>query len=163
MTLDGDAAKRALLRHTVATVAYRGGKVLRGAPPEFASLRLGLGTRTPVEILSHIADLFAWASHLAQGRHVWNAPPPGDWEAEVERFFQELARFDAVLSSSVPLGCDTERLFQGPIADALTHFGQLALLRRRSGAPVRGENYFKADINLGVIGREQPEPSVEFD
>ncbi len=158
-----DDPKRALLRHTVATVAYRGAKVLRGAPPEFGASRLGPGTRTPVEILSHIADLFQWATHLAAGQHVWNEGFPGSWDAEVERFFRELGRLDAVLASSVPLGCEAERLFQGPIADALTHFGQLALLRRRDGAPVRGENYFRAEIRAGVIGPEQAEPRVEFE
>jgi len=158
-----DAPQRALLRHTLATVAYRGAKVLRGAPPEFGAMRLGPGTRTPLEILAHIADLFAWGTHLAAGHHVWKEGSPGSWEAEVERCFRELGRFDAALASNAPLGCAAERLFQGPIADALTHFGQLALLRRRAGAPVRGENYFKADIRIGVTGPEQPEARVEFD
>lgn len=137
--------------------------MLRGAPPEFAAARLGPGTRTPVEILAHVADLFTWATHLAEGRQVWNEASPGLWDAEVARCFRELRRFDAVLASDAPLGCDAERLFQGPIADALTHFGQLALLRRRAGAPVRGENYFKADIRVGAIGPEQAEPRLEFD
>jgi hypothetical protein len=158
-----DDPKRALLRHTVATVAYRGAKVLRGVPPEFGRSGLGQGIRAPVEILSHIADLFEWATHLAEGRQVWNEGPPDTWEVEVERFFRELGRFDAVLASNGALHCEAERLFQGPIADALTHFGQLALLRRRAGAPVRGENYFRARITLGVVGPQQAEPRLEFD
>ena len=124
-----DAPQRELLRHTLATVAYRGAKVLRGAPPDFGAMRLGPGTRTPVEILSHIADLFAWGTHLAGGQQVWKKGSPGSWEAEVERCFRELGRFDAALASSSPLGCAAERLFQGPIADALTHFENGAACR----------------------------------
>ena len=156
-------ADRALLRHTVATVAYRGAKVLRGAPADFGTSRLALGTRTPAEILAHIADLFAWASQLAEGRQVWNAARPDNWEAESQRCFRELERFDAILASEAPLGCEPERLFQGPIADALTHIGQLALLRRRANAPVRGENYYTAEIRAGRVGPDQAEARVEFD
>jgi hypothetical protein len=154
---------RALLRHTVATVAYRGAKVLRGALEDFGDTRLGPGTRTPVEIVAHLADLFEWATHLAQGRQVWKAAPAGRWEAEVERFFLEVSRLDTVLASSTLLGCEAERLFQGPIADALTHIGQLALLRRRAGSPVRAENYFAADIHAGSVGPRQAEARMEFD
>jgi hypothetical protein len=154
---------RALLRHTLATVAYRGAKVVRGAPEGFGDTRLAPATRTPVEILAHIADLFEWAIHLAEGRHVWQPAAPGTWESEVERFFQGLGRFDGVLASNSPLGCEVERLFQGPIADALTHIGQLALLRRLAGSPIRGENYFRADIRAGLVGPRQAEARVEFD
>ena len=78
------------------------------------------------------------------------------------RFFEALARFDARLASQAPLGCRAEQLFQGPIADALTHVGQIALLRRLAGSPVRGENYFKADIVAGRVGSEQTTPRKEF-
>jgi len=163
VTASGQEA-RALLRHTLATVAYRGAKVLRGAPAGFAGFQLGPGTRTPVEILGHLADLFAWATHLAEGLQVWKEGSSGVWETEAERFFRELRRLDAVLASDRPLERhDLERLFQGPIADALTHIGQLALLRRRAGAPVRGENYFRAEIRAGAVGPEQAEAKVEFD
>lgn len=155
--------RRELLRHTVATVAYRAGKALRDAPAGFADFRVGEGTRTPVEILAHMGDLFDWAWYLAQGEHRWHDTPPKPWPAEVERFFGALARFDAFLASSAPLGSTPEKLFQGPIADALVHTGQLALLRRRAGGPVRGENYFKANIDTGRVGDDQPPPVREFD
>ena len=54
-------------------------------------------------------------------------------------------------------------MFQGPIADALTHIGQIGMMRRMAGAPVRGENYFKADIAAGRVGAEQSAPRFEFD
>jgi hypothetical protein len=156
-------AQRELLRHTLATLAYRGGKALRGAPASFATFRAGESTRTPVEILAHIGDLFDWAVALAGGQHVWHSSTPGAWEAEVDRFFSGLRRFDEALAADGPLGFPAERLFQGPVADALTHIGQIALLRRMAGAPVRGENYFKADIRAGAVGPEQSLPRVEFD
>ncbi len=158
-----DAAARELLRHTVATVAYRGGKVLRGAPASFATFKLGRDTRTPIAILAHINDLFDWAWHLANGEHVWHNSSPDDWDAEVVRFHAGLGRFDDRLADGRPLGNSAEALFQGPVADALTHIGQLALLRRRAGSPVRGENYFKASIAVGHVGADQPPSNVEFD
>jgi hypothetical protein len=156
-------SSRELLRHTVATLAYRGGKALRGAPETFGTFRAADKTRTPVEILAHIGDLLDWAAELAQGRHTWRDATPGPWASEVVRFSDGLARFDACLASSAPLGFLEERLFQGPIADALTHIGQIALLRRLFGAPVKGENYFKADIVAGRVGPFQSAPRVEFD
>ena len=149
-----------LLRHTVATLAYRAGKALRGAPPEFAGF--SGATRTPVQILAHMGDLFDWALCLADGRHDWHNFTPLPWEEEVARFFAALGRFDQRLASGAPLGCPAEALFQGPVADALTHTGQLAMLRRMAGCPVKGENYFKAGIRAGVVGFDQAAPRVEF-
>jgi hypothetical protein len=152
-----------MLRHTLATLAYRGGKVLRGAPPEFAAFRPCETSRTPAEILAHIGDLLDWALALAGGAHRWRDSPPLDWEAGSARFFDGLAKLDARLAAPEPLGYPAERLFQGPIADALTHVGQIAMLRRMAGAPVKGENYFKAAISEGRVGPEQAASRVEFD
>ena len=144
--------KRDLLRHAVATVAYRGGKALRGAPDGFAMFRTGESSRTPVEILAHVGDLFDWALSLAKDRQEWREAVPLDWPDEVARFFAALGTFDAYLASDAPLGTSPEQLVQGPVADALTHVGQLMMLRRLAGAPVRGENYYKADIAAGRTG-----------
>jgi hypothetical protein len=152
-----------LLRHTVATLAYRAGKVLRDAPPGFSRVSAGEGTRTSGQILSHMCDLFDWALSLANGEHAWHDTSPGEWSADVARFFAALERFDARLASSQPPGNSPEALFQGPVADALTHVGQLALLRRFAAAPVKAENYFKADIAIGRAGAAQSAPLVEFD
>lgn len=156
-------SKRELLRHTVATLSYRGGKALKGAPADFGTFRADGSVRAPVEILAHVGDLLDWALELAEGRRTWRDAPAGSWESEVQRFFDGLARFDARLASQSPLGFPEEKLFQGPVADALTHVGQIALLRRLFGAPVRGENYFVADISAGRIGRDQAAPRLEFD
>lgn len=152
-----------LLRHTLATLAYRGGKALRGAPASFSAFRPAPGSRSAGEILAHIGDLLEWAVSLARGREAWRNAPPGDWDADVERFFAALAALDAALASDGPVGCSAEQLFQAPIADALTHVGQLAMLRRLAGAPVRGENYFTADIAAGRVGPDQRAPAFEFD
>ena len=152
-----------LLRHTLATLAYRAAKVLRDAPAEFASFRASATTRTPEQVLAHMGDLFDWAVALADGRHEWHNSVPLPWEREVARFHAALKAFDERLASSVPLENSAGKLFSGPIADALTHTGQLAMLRRMFGAPVRGENYFKADIQVGSVGLEQTAPRVEFE
>jgi hypothetical protein len=154
---------RELLRHTVATVAYRGSKAVRGAPPKFATFRVSKTSRTPVQILAHIGDLFDWALALAQRNHEWHDSPPLPWDAEVARFFATLQRLDDYLASDAPLKGSAEKLFQGPIADALTHVGQLTLLRRCVEAPVKGENYAKAEIVVGRVGADQAAPRVEFD
>jgi hypothetical protein len=153
---------RRFLRHTLATLAYRGGKALRDTPPGAAGVRVCEGGRTPLQILAHVNDLFDWAVSLAQGKQVWRDSTPQSWDAEVVRFFEGVQRFDDVLASDEPLGAPADRLFQGPIADAFTHVGQLSLLRRVAGAPVRAENYFKAEIVVGRVGPDQTKPRVEF-
>jgi len=159
---DVTRGKRELLRHTVATLAYRAAKAVGGAPTEFADLRVGDSTRTPVQIVAHLGDLFDWALALAEGHHRWHDSTPVPWHDEVARFFAALARFDAFLASDQALGRPAEQLFQGPVADALTHVGQLTLLRRLGGAPVRAENYAKAEIVVGRVTTNQAAPKVEF-
>lgn len=160
--------KLALLRHAVATLAYRGGKPLRGCPEGFAEFRAAPGTRTPAEILAHLGDLVEWATSQVRGKSAWRPSPPLPWEQETARFFAALAVLDGALdeqlaASADPAAFSAEKLFQGPIADAFTHVGQLALLRRLAGAPVRGENFVRADIVAGRVGAEQSPPALEFD
>jgi hypothetical protein len=140
---------RGLLRHTVATVAYRGGKAIRDAPDGFSEFRVGETSRTPGQILAHIGDLYDWALSLAEGAERWQNATPLAWSEESARFFSALARFDERLARETPLACSIEQLLQGPIADSLTHIGQIAMLRRLAGAPIRGENYSIADIAAG--------------
>ena len=151
------------LRHTLATLAYRGGKTLRGAPADFSNYRCGESSRTPLEILTHIGDLIDWALSICEGRHDWKPVAAKSWDEQVTRFFAVLEKFDQRLASDQPLGNPPEKLFQGPIADAFTHVGQIAMLRRIAGSPVKGENYFKADIVAGKVGAGQSKPRVEFD
>jgi len=156
-------AKRELLRHALATVAYRGGKTLRDAPVEFAEFRIDDVGRTPVKILAHIGDLFDWGLSIAQGNQKWNDSAPLDWDDEVKRFHSTLKAFDVYLASGEPLHANPEALFQGPIADALTHIGQLAMLRRLAGCRMKSENYYKAEIVAGRMGPEQAPPKREFE
>lgn len=154
---------RTLLRHTVATLAYRGGKALRGAPAGFEEFRVGDSTRMPGQILAHLGDLLDWALSKANGAEKWRNSEALTWEKGTERFFAGLKAFDDRLASPKGLGCSPEELFQGPIADALTHIGQISMLRRLAGAPVRGENYVKARIEAGCVGPKQAAPRFEFD
>jgi hypothetical protein len=162
VTVSPDPARQ-LLRHTLATVAYRGGKAVRGAPEHFSSFHIGDKTRTPAQILAHVGDLFDWALSIAQGNQTWHDSTPLPWNDEVERFFATIKKFDEYLASSKPLHGSAEGLFQAPVADALNHIGQIAMLRRLAGSPIKGENYLKADIAAGRVGPEQPAPRREFE
>ena len=156
-------AQREFLRHAVATVAYRGGKAVRGAPASFATYSPDGSPRTPAKILAHIGDLYDWALTQAQGVEAWNNSEPLPWDQEVARFHATLARFDAYLASDAPLASPVEKIFQGAIADSLTHVGQLTMLRRLSGAKMKSENYSRADIVAGRVGADQTPAKREFD
>lgn len=157
------ADDRTLLRHSLATLAYRGGKTIRGAPESFANYGEPETSRTPAKILAHIGDLMDWALSMADGSRKWHDSTPLAWDKEGERFFAALKKFDDYLASDKPLQAPAEKLFQGPIADALTHTGQLAMLRRLAGCPIKGENYFVAEIVTGRVGAEQAAPKKVFD
>ncbi len=151
-----------MLRHTVATLAYRAGKALRGAPENFANFDTGEKGRTPARILAHMGDLFDWALSIARGNQSWNDSTPLPWNQEVERFFKSLEAFDDYLASDQPLNASPEKIFQGAVADALTHTGQINMLRRMAGCPIRGENYYRAEITVGRVGPDQAAPNREF-
>ncbi len=151
-----------LLRHTLATVAYRGGKVFRGAPEGFSETRAGEGARSAGEILAHMGDLFDWAVSLVEGRQTWKDSKPVPWDQEVARFHAALKSFDEALLQKPVTTPDAERLFQGPIADALTHIGQIAQLRRIAGSNIKPENYHQAEIAKGRTGPDQVPPKREF-
>lgn len=153
---------RAWMRQVVATLAYRGGKFLKNAPPEFATHDTG-GGHTPLLILAHLGDLFDWALSHLRGEGKWVSAPLHDWDQQTARFHEGLARLDAYLASDAPIRCDLARLFQGPLADALTHVGQIAMLRRLAGDAVKGENYHKAEITAGRLDADQAKPRLEFD
>jgi len=152
--------KRELLRHALATVAYRAARALDGAPEDFGVF-LGAG-RKPVEILAHMGDLFDWALTAAQGDMRGHRSEPLPWAEEQERFFAALKAFDAHLAADETLHAPAERLLQGPVADALTHVGQLAMLRRLAGSPTRGEDFYVAAIAAGQVDAEQLEPIKPF-
>jgi hypothetical protein len=156
-------AKRELLRHTLATLAYRGAKDLSNAPDGFAKFRTYETTRTPEQILAHLGDLMDWALRVAKGDYTYTESEPQPWDREVARFFAAVQALDDYLASDAPLGFPAEKIFQGPIADALTHVGQIALLRRMAGSPIRGESYFRAEIVAGRVGPDQSTKRFEFD
>jgi hypothetical protein len=155
--------KRDLLRHIIATLAYRCGKTIANAPAGFINFKINEGTRTPGEILAHIGDLLDWSWRLMKGQTGGLNSKPLEWDKECARFFSLLRELDIFLDSEEALEQPIEKIFQGPIADALTHTGQIALLRRAAGSPVKGENYFKADITAARVGSDQSAKRFEFD
>ncbi len=162
MTSNSDP-KRELLRHTVATLAYRGAKAVRNAPDGFAEFRPCPSGRTAGRILAHVGDLLDWGLSIAQGAPRWSDSRPLRWDKETERFFAALKRFDDYLASPEPLRETPEKLVQAPLADALTHIGQIALMRRMAGSPIKGEGYITAEIVAGRVGAEQAASKQEFD
>ena len=161
--MHADPSELGFLRHTLATLAYRAEKVLREPPGGFAELRLDPRSRSAAELAAHLGDLMEWAESLAAGRWDWKAAAAGSLESDTARFFAAIARLDAALASGRATGHPPQVIFQGPIADALTHVGQLALLRGIAGAPVRPESYGRARIEIGRVGREQSAERREFD
>jgi hypothetical protein len=155
--------KREMLRHTVATLAYRGAKAVRSASDSFASFKASETSRTPAQILAHIGDLLDWGLSIAKGNETWNNSEPLPWNKEIDRFHAALKSFDDYLVSESDLAASCERLFQGPVADALTHVGQIAMLRRIAGEPMKGENYSRAKIAAGHVGADQETSKREFD
>jgi hypothetical protein len=159
---DNDVA-RGTLRQLTATIAYRAAKVLRDVPPGFGDTTVGPTTRRPVQIVAHMADLMTWAVSMAGGGREWNPGGGDDWNTEVRRFFDGLAALDAALAAAGPFAGSIDKLIQGPLADALTHIGQLAMLRGMAGTPVRPESYARASIVPGRVGQDQAAAGFEFD
>lgn len=155
--------ERALLRHTIATLAYRGGKATRGAPESFSTFAISEPPKTPGRILAHIGDLLDWALTMCDGKQAWNDSAPQTWAQDTERFHEALRRLDARIAGGGDLAVSAAGIFQGPIADALTHVGQINMLRRLAGVPIRGENYFRAEIVPGRVGAEQAQARKEFE
>jgi hypothetical protein len=158
-----DVQARSFLRHALATLAYRGGKAIRGAPASFGDYRANPTGNSPAVILKHIGDLLEWALRIAKGDQQWREAKPIPWEEESRRFFSSLSALDEYLESDAPLSFPPQQIFQGAVADALTHVGQIAMLRRLSGSPMKAESYFLADIVMGRVGPEQTPAKLEFD
>lgn len=151
--------KRNMLRHFLAALAYRTQKALRAAPDGFGEFRAGGEVRTPSELVRHMTSVLGYARTFFTGGEYWPEPLPS-LEDEIVRFHDTLNNLGSYLDSDTPLrdGILEEQLLQGPFADAMTHAGQLALLRRLAGNPVAPENFIYADISTDRLGREQAEP-----
>lgn len=152
-------------RHALATIAYRAGKTMRTAPASFADFKPGPSSKTPLQIVAHMGDLFDWSLTVMKGGTKWDPVAPQGWDHDVARFFASLKAFDDYLASGNSLKADLAKLFQGPVGDSLTHIGQLAMLRRLYGSPMKGESYIRAEIAIGRVGIDQtpPKPEYEFD
>ena len=151
--------QRGLLRHFLAALAYRTQKALRGAPPEFATFAAGVRARTPQELVRHMTSLLGYArTFFVGGTYRPEALP--SLAAEIVRFHEMLQDLARHLEAGTPLrGATPAQLLQGPLSDAMTHAGQLAMLRRLAGSPVPPENFIVAAIDPANLGPDQPEPA----
>jgi hypothetical protein len=151
---------RALLRHFLAALSYRTQKALRGAPDDFGDFTAGNRVRTPREIVRHMADVLSYARTDLRGR-TYRLQPLDTLQEEVRRLHQVLENLSEHLErSDRHSDLVEERLLQGPLADAMTHAGQLALLRRLHGSPVPPEDFSRADVDPDNVGFDQPEPKA---
>jgi len=150
--------KRYMLRHFLAALAYRTQKALRGAPDSFADFRAGNDVRTPKELVQHMTSVLGYARTFFTGGSYWPDPLP-TFEDEIARFHDMLGSLRDLLETDAPLNDLTEeQLLQGQFSDAMTHAGQLAMLRRLHGEPVRSENFIHAAISPDNLTSDQPEP-----
>ena len=152
--------KRELLCHFLAALAYRTQKALRDAPADFESFRAAEGVRTPAQMVCHMTSVLGYARTFFVGGTYWPDDLPS-LHAEIARFHEMLQDLDRHIQSGSPLldGMSAERLLQGPFSDAMTHAGQLAMLRRLAGAPVAPEDFSVAQIDANRLGPDQPEPA----
>ena len=145
------------LRHFLASIAYHASKAVRDAPPNYPELAVGMGVRTPKHILHHVTGVLCYA-HSFYERYETTRFDHKPWGAEVEHFYETLRRLDASMAESKPREVTEMQLLQGPLSDAMAHVGQLLMLRRLAGSPVPSENFVFADIRVGAVGPEQPDP-----
>ena len=163
MKEQGAEGKNELIRHLLATLVYRTTKIIHDAPENYPNTSIGNNVRTPEKILGHINSLIQLTNRF------WSPDKPVSmanlrkqsskkgWEREVELFYQLSAQFDETLSTyTTPRKYSPEKILQGPLMDAFTHVGQLALLRRMAGSPIKGESYWMADVKTGQVGPDQP-------
>ncbi|HUR96717.1 MAG TPA: hypothetical protein VMZ26_01490 [Pyrinomonadaceae bacterium] len=150
--------KRHMLRHFLAALAYRTQKAVRGAPDSFADFEAGNDVRTPKELVRHITSVLGYARTFFIGGEYRPEPLP-TFRDEIQRFHAMLADLGEHLTDGTPLRALTEeQLLQGQFSDAMTHVGQLAMLRRLHGDPVRSENFIHAAISPENLSIDQPDP-----
>ena len=151
---------RELLRHFLAAIAYRTQKALRGAPQHYPAFSAGNRIRTPAELIRHMTALMGYVRTFFQGGSYPTKPDPlPTFQEEVERFHEMVEAVGKLLASDAPCSLTTEQLLQGPFADAMTHVGQLAMLRRLADSPVAPENFIYADIRADRLHADQPPPA----
>lgn len=146
-----------LLRHFLASIAYHASKAIRDAPPGYPELDAGMGVRTPRQILHHVTGVLCYA-HSFYERYETTRFSQEPWGGEVDRFYETLRRLDASMATGKPREVSGTQLLQGPLSDAMAHIGQMLMLRRLAGSPVPSENFIYADIRVGRVGPDQPEP-----
>ena len=152
-----------MLQHFLAALAYRTQKALRSAPADFGEFRAGINVRTPRELVWHMTSVIGYARTMLHGGAFAPPPMPGFAE-EIDRFHATVeALRDDFSNPALDAQITDEQFLQGPLADAMTHAGQLAILRRLAGNPVPSENFIFAEIRAENVSAVQPEPKAPDD
>ena len=151
---------RALLQHFLAALAYRTQKALRGAPDSFADFRAGPTSRTPKELVWHMTGVIGYARTMLHGGR-FTPPELPTFAEEIARFHDTLASLSAdFVNASLTARISDQQFLQGPLSDAMTHAGQLAMLRRLAGSPVASENFIFAEVRADNVTANQPDPAA---
>ncbi len=151
------AEKCLMLRHFIASIAYRATKAMKNAPDTYPNLYIGKGVRTPIRILHHITGVLTYA-HSFFEHYDTTYSDIKSWNEEVDEFYNILSKLDKSLKEDIPSKVTKEQLLQGPLSDSMAHVGQLLMLRRMADSPVPSENFIFADIRKGEVGPDQPDP-----
>jgi hypothetical protein len=149
-----------LMRHAIATLAYRASRVLTATPSGFEGFDAGQGVMTPKKMLNHMSTILAYAHAQLMSEDFQRPTEVDEWSMEVDRFFETLTLLDRAVESGMRADADTVlRMLQGPMLDVATHIGQLSMLRRLAGSPTPKDHYIKAAVTIGRTGKDQPPPA----
>jgi hypothetical protein len=149
--------KNAMLRHFLASIAYRVTKAIKNAPKTYPNLYIGKGARTPLKILHHITGVLTYAHSFFEHYDTTHFDIKS-WDAEVYELYNILSKIDKSFQEKNSTKITKEQLLQGPLSDSMAHIGQLLMLRRIADSPVPSENFIFADIRKGEVGPDQPDP-----
>lgn len=149
--------KSEMLRHFLASIAYRATKAIKNAPDNYPTFNLGKGVKTPLRILHHITGVLTYAHSFFEHYETTHFEVKS-WSAEINELYKILSKLDVSIQEKNPNKVTEEQLLQGPFSDAMTHVGQLSMLRRMVDSPIPSENFIFADIRKGEVGPDQPDP-----
>ena len=149
--------KSEMLRHFLASITYRATKAIKNVPETYPAHDLGKGVKTPLRILHHITGVLTYAHSFFEHYDTTHIDVKS-WDAEVGEFYSILSKLDKSIQEKKPKEVTEEQLLQGPLSDAMTHIGQLSMLRRLADSPLPSENFIFADVRKGAVGPNQPDP-----
>ncbi len=135
------------IQHFLKVLSYRFEKAIHNAAESYPKHASGHGIRTPLELLGHMNGVLEFAISSLKNQPRRNIPEQS-WQEQITLYYEKLKELNQLMQEN-SFDTDTlERILQGPLADAMTHIGQLAMMRRLANSAIAGENYFAADMSL---------------